>query len=120
MNPEELKRHAKDQWWSDHLEWLMENKPALVRRLFRKDPEELAVFLDRKVKQAYQTLETMKNKGAEEQIAQDWVLEEIISPPLSPDPPNPLPEELEEKIRYWADNYSRDEDQRVAQQGPEG
>jgi hypothetical protein len=96
MNPEELKRYAKDQWWSDHLEWLMENKPALVRRLFRKDPEELALFLSRKVKQAYRTLEIMKNKGTEERTAEDWVFEEIISRPLLADPPKPLPEEFEE------------------------
>ncbi len=110
MNPEELKRYAKDQWWSDHLEWLMENKPSLVRRLFRKDPEELAVFLGRKVEQAYRTLETMKNKGTEGRIAEDWVFGEIISPPLSADPLKPLSEELEEKIRGWAENYGLSED----------
>jgi hypothetical protein len=111
MNPEELKGYARAQWWSDHLEWLLENKPALVRRLFRKDPEELAVFLGRKVKQAFRTLEIMKNQGTEERIAEDWVFEEIISPALSADPPEPLPEEIEEKVREWAENYGCDEGQ---------
>jgi hypothetical protein len=110
MIPEEARQYTKHSWWSDHLEWLLEKKPALVKRLFRKDQEELAVFLGRKVKQALRTLEIMKNQGTEERIAEDWVFEEIISPALSVDPPNPLIEEFEEKVRDWAEGYGLNEE----------
>jgi hypothetical protein len=111
MIPEEARQYAKHSWWSDHLEWLLENKPALVKRLFRKNPEDLAVFLSQKVKQALRTQEIMVSQGTEDRVAEDWVFEEIISPAFSVDFPNPLPEEFEEKVRDWADSYGLNNDQ---------
>jgi hypothetical protein len=111
MTPEEARQYAKHSWWSDHLEWLLENKPALVKRLFRKNSEDLAIFLGQKVKQALRTQEIMVSQGTEDRVAEDWVFEEIISPALSVDPPNPLPEEFEEKVREWADSYGLNKDQ---------
>jgi hypothetical protein len=110
MIPEEARQYAKHSWWSNHLEWLLENKPTLVKRLFRKNPEDLAVFLGQKVKQALRTQEIMVSQGTEERIAEDWVFEEIISPALSADPPNPLPEEFEEKVRDWTEGYELNEE----------
>jgi hypothetical protein len=48
--------------------------------------------------------------GTEERIAEDWVFEEIISPALSADPPNSLPEEFGEKVRDWAEGYGLNEE----------
>ena len=102
MKPEEVKKWAEDNWWDDHLEWLLENNPQLVRSLFEKDPERLAEHLSRVVKRAFTAFTTSNLPDRE---AANEAFEEVISPPGPENPPEPLPEELEEKIRAWAEQY---------------
>ena len=52
-----------DPWWLDHLEWLLENNPQLVKKLFEKDPEKLAEHLSRVVKRAIRVVHELEAPG---------------------------------------------------------
>ena len=102
MKLEEVRKWAKDNWWNDHLEWMLENEPQLAKSLFEKDPEKLAEHLSRVVKRAFNV---WTNSKKEDREALDYAVETVVSPPPPENPPEPLPEELEEKIRAWGEEY---------------
>jgi hypothetical protein len=109
MNREEVLNQWHDPWWYDHLEWLLENRPNLVKELFEKDPERLAEHLSRVVVRALRVFTSSK---LPDQEASDRAFELVIAPEAVEDPPDPLPEELQEEILAWAENYGLPEDQR--------
>ncbi len=105
MKSEEVRKWAKDTWWEDHLEWLLENDPQLVKSLFEKDPEKLAEHLSRVVKRAFQAFTSSKLPDKD---AANQAFEQVVSPPPPENPPEQLPEDLEEKVRAWAEKYGQE------------
>lgn len=50
MLPEIARHYEKSEYWSLHLEWLLENKPQFLKRMFFKDRAKLRMFLSEKAK----------------------------------------------------------------------
>lgn len=96
----------KEPMWENHLLWLLDNEPELVRQMFQNHRKALRELLDSKATQAAGVLFNLQQKGIPRPQAEEIVLHEVIAPPdgpaNSPDPPEPLPENLRIKIMNWA------------------
>ena len=114
MLVEIARKYEKDEWWSQHLEWLLENKPAMVRRLYEKDRGKLRMLLSQKVKQAFDLWERIEGKGLLPGEIEEIIMAEVIAPPPPENPPEPLPERLRSKILRWAENPDRRGSSRLA------
>ena len=77
-----------------HLNWMFENQPTLVRRLFQTG--KLYEHLDRKMQRALERVDNLKQKlGLSEDEAFEIATSEILAPPdgpaVSDNPPEPVP-----------------------------
>ena len=106
MKREAALKYAKDDLWSIHMEWLLENKPDLVKRLFEKDRNQLLMYLSRKTHQGATLEFNLQEKGLPRDQIEELVLGQVIAPPPPENPPEPLPEPLVNRIRIWADNLT--------------
>ena len=104
MLVETARHYEKDEMWSQHLLWLLENKPQLVKRMFFKDRAKLRMFLSKKVEQAMNLWSRLQEKGLPSNEIEEIVLAEVIAPPPPEDPPEPLPEPLKSAILQWAED----------------
>ncbi len=110
MLKEIARKYEQDEYWTTHLEWLLENKPELVRRLFETDKAELRMFISRKVEQAHKLGSRLEKRGLEPDQIAEIVLADVIAPPPPEDPPDALPDRLRARILRWAENLT---DQRL-------
>ena len=103
MLTEEARIYEQNYYWNLHLEWLLENKPQFVKRLFFKDREKLRMFLSQKVKQAMDIGYRLQEKGLPPNEVEEYEME-VIAPPPPENEPEPLPESLRAAILLWAEN----------------
>ncbi len=103
MLVEEARFYEQNYYWNLHLEWLLENKPQFVKRLFFKDREKLRMFLSQKVKLAMDIGYRLQEKGLPPNEVEEYEME-VIAPPPPEDEPEPLPEPLRAAILLWAEN----------------
>ncbi len=106
MLVETARKYEQDEYWTMDLEWLLENKPDLVRRLFETDKAELRMFISRKVEQAHKLGSRLEKRGLEPDQVAEIVLADVIAPPPPEDPPDALPDRLRERILRWGENIS--------------
>ena len=92
--------------WLEHLEWLLENHPALASSLFEKN--QLKEYLDKKVARAVVRSQQLQKKGMDQEQALEVVREDLISPANGPalleDNPPELSPQLRKKIMVWAES----------------
>jgi len=101
---EEARQYEKSEYWNLHLEWLLENKPQFVKRLFFKDRAKLRLFLSQKAKQADSLWMKLQEKGLPSNEIEEIVMSEVVAPPPPENPPEPLPEPLRSDILKWAED----------------
>jgi hypothetical protein len=94
--------------WREHLDWMLENQPQKLLRLFREGT--LKGYLDGKTSAAMASLVELQQKGLPPEEAEDLVRSNLISPPGAPSPgrtkePGIGPED-ERKILKWANTQS--------------
>lgn len=107
MSPDEIKIYWDDPWISDRLEWLMENRPKQVERLFQEDPNKLLELLCEKVKQAWLNQQAREKRGQDRSQAAAATFEEVISPPSESRVKKQLPPEFQQKMRDWLSSLLR-------------
>jgi hypothetical protein len=101
VSPDEMKIYWDDPWICDRLEWLLENRPKLVERVFLENPNRLLGLLCMKVKQAWLVQQAREKRGQDPDRAADAAFEEVISPPSESRVRKQLPEEFQQKVRDW-------------------
>lgn len=104
MIPEIAREYEKSEYWSLHLEWLLENKPDLVKRLFERDRGKLRMFLSEKAKRALDLGYELQEKSLPRNEIEEIVMSEVVAPPPPENPPEPLPDRLRSEILRWAEN----------------
>ncbi|MGA2331317.1 MAG: hypothetical protein ABSG75_06105 [Syntrophales bacterium] len=102
MSPkiEVLDNPKASRYWSDHLEYLLTNKPKDVWRMFVDD--RLEKELDSVAEKAEIAKYKLEQKGLQSVQADEIVREDLVSPYLDQEPPDPLPSNIVDLIRDWA------------------
>lgn len=94
---------AASRWWQVRLEHLLEFRPQEIESMFLTNKTMLYRDLTRAADQAKAYYQTLKTKGLpEDQI--DELVAYHIAPTSEVTPEERLPEEVETKIRDWAEN----------------
>lgn len=106
MIPEIARQYEKVDYWSIHLEWLLDNKPLFVKGLYDRDRGKLRMFLSQKTKQACDLGFRLQEKGLPSNEVEEIVMSEVIAPPPPENPPEPLPERLKSEILRWSENLA--------------
>ncbi len=101
---ETSKQYEQDNYWSQHLLWLLENRPEFVKNLFEKDRMKLRLYISRKVEQSLELLMKLKAQKSPDAEAEEVVLAQVIAPPPPENPPEPLPDPLKSRILLWSEN----------------
>jgi len=107
LKPEELQidRPNRDRYWEDHLLWLLDHRPDHLKELFLRKKGHLKRKLLRVVQRA-SILEMILNM--EGNLEKDQIEErvyQIVAPPDDPSrEPEPLPDELRQRILGWSWN----------------
>ena len=104
MLVETARKYEENDYWNRHLEWLLENNPQLVKRMFFKDRGKLRMFLSKKVEQAMNLFQRLQDKGMPPNEIEEIVLAEVIAPSPPENPPEPLPDRLRAEILRWSEN----------------
>lgn len=104
MLAEEARHYEKNEYWSLHLAWLLENSPQLVKRMFFKDRAKLRLFLSQKAKQADSLWMRLQEKGLPPNEIEEIVMAEVVTPPPPENLPEPLPEPLKSAILRWSES----------------
>ena len=79
MLKEFAREYEKSEYWSLHLEWLSENRPEMVKRLFERDRAKLRMFLSQKVKQALDLGYKLQEKGLPRNEIEEVVMAEVVA-----------------------------------------
>ncbi len=88
------------RYWSDHLEYLLANGPKDLWRMFLDD--RLEKELDRVAERAEIAEYKLEERGLPRNQADELVRADLVSPYLDQDPPDRLPNNIEDLIREWA------------------
>lgn len=110
VRPEDLE--VPDAWtypeYQDHLRYLLENHPELVKELFQKDRERLDRMCLRVVQRATLLRRMLELEGNLDPDQIEEHVQNLVNPPdgpaSSPNPPPELPEEELLPILGWAQN----------------
>jgi hypothetical protein len=102
MSPkvEVLDNPKASRYWSDHLEYLLTNKPQATLKLFQA--KTLEKELDRVAEKAEIAKYKLEQKGLQSVQADEIVREDLVSPYLDQEPPESLPSRTKQLIRDWA------------------
>ena len=98
---EELKNLPAPRYWMKaRLKWMLHFEPNLMWDKFQNNPKALLQELKEKAQQAVKYRRELQKKGnlADDQISE--IVQNMIAP-TEGNPPKPLPEEEELKIREW-------------------
>jgi hypothetical protein len=105
MYAEERKSYESDPWWTEHLVWLMDNKPDLVERLSSTPNKRgLRDYLNLKVKNARELAYNIQKQGLESHQIEELVYAQVIGPSPPENPPDPVPEKKRLSLLDWAEN----------------
>jgi hypothetical protein len=108
--------------WEVRLQWMLENEPELVNRLFQTDPKRLQKHLDLEVDSALAAILKLKQAGLSEEDAQERVIADQVAPSTGrasqEPPPEPLPQAMLDRIRKWTWNLAERDTPTSSQPSP--
>jgi len=104
-----------DPFWQMRLDWELENYPQRTLDLFNRG--KLMEYLDKKVALANVRVNLMVRRGINQDVANEVIQNDLITPPNGPamkdNPPEPLPKKDQMRIWEWVEGLSPEREVRI-------